>query len=143
MRRLVYRTLGMALILGLTSCATMSSQPGWVNGELPSEYSKKDFVTAMGTADRFEAAQVAAKAELSRVFSAELKSEIALIDQESTVDGHSTASSEILVDTKISTQIELQGVEVPLHWRDSATRATSAPSTGREIATGNSIELAC
>jgi hypothetical protein len=105
----------------LSGCATPSSQPGWVNGELPPEYSKKNNVTAIGTGDGLEAAQVAAKGELSRVFSAQLKSEIELVDQETVVGDRTTSSSDILVSTRISTAIELQGAEVPLHWRDPMT----------------------
>ena len=114
----VRRSCLIVLVFGLSGCTTMSSQPGWIHGELPPEYSKKEFVTAIGTGDRLEAAQVAAKGELSRVFSAELKSEIELIDQESVVAGRTTATSDLLVNTRISTAIELQGAEVPLHWRD-------------------------
>ncbi len=118
---MLHRFSAIVLAVILSGCATMSSQPGWVNGERPPEYSKKNFVTAIGTGDGFEAAQVAAKAELSRVFSAELKSEIELIDQESVVAGQTTTRSDILVNTKISTMAELQGAEVPLHWRDAKT----------------------
>jgi hypothetical protein len=115
------RFLPIVLALVCSGCATMSSPPGWVNGELPPEFSKKNFVSAIGTGDRLESAQVAAKGELSRVFSAELKSEIELIDQESVVDGRATTRSDILVNTKISTAVELQGAEVPFHWRDPKT----------------------
>lgn len=117
----VRRFLLVGLAVGLSSCATVRSQPGWVNGALPAEYSKKNFVTAIGTGGGLDSAQVAAKGELSRVFSAELKSEIELIDQESVVAGRTTATSDILVNTKISTAVELQGAEVPLHWRDPKT----------------------
>ena len=111
---------------GLLGCATTSSQPGWVNGQQPAEYSKNKFVTAIGTGGGLEAAQIAAKSELSRVFSANLKSEIELIDHESVVADQISTSSDILVNTKISTQLELQGAEVPLHWRDSRTGETWA-----------------
>jgi hypothetical protein len=106
---------------GLLGCASMSSTPKWVNGELPPDYPKEKFVTALGTGENFEAAQIAAKSELSRIFSAELNSEIELIEQESVVGDQSTQGSEMLINTKISTDVELQGVEVPLHWRDPAT----------------------
>jgi hypothetical protein len=99
----------------------MSAAPGWVNGELPSEYPKQKFVTALGTGATFEAAQIAAKSELSRVFSSSLRSEIELIEQESVVGNESSQSSELLADTKISTDVELQGAEAPLHWRDPRT----------------------
>ena len=115
------RILLIGLAVLLSSCAMSSSQPGWVTGDLTPEYSKKNFVTAIGTGDDLEAAQVAAKGELSRVFSAQLKSEIELVDQESVVGDRATSSSDILVNTRISTAIELQGAEVPLHWRDPKT----------------------
>jgi hypothetical protein len=99
----------------------MSAPPGWVNGEQPAQYPKDKFVTALGTGPTFEAAQVAAKSELSRVFSARLKSEVELIEKESIVGKRSEQSSDLLADTSISTDGELQGVEAPLHWRDPRT----------------------
>jgi hypothetical protein len=118
-----------AFALGLSGplgCASMSQVPDWVNGEPPPEYSKQEFVTARGTGESFEAAQDAAKSELSRVFSAKLKSEIELIDQESVVGDQAMQSSDLLTSTRISTEIELQGVEVPLHWRDPRSGETWA-----------------
>jgi hypothetical protein len=106
------------LALGMSGVLGCASTPDWINGELPTEYSKKDFVTALGTGENFEAAQFAAKSELSRIFAARLKSEVELIDQESVVQDRAVQSSEMLIDTKISTDVELQGVEVPLNWRD-------------------------
>jgi hypothetical protein len=99
----------------------MPSPPGWMSGELPPEYSKEKFVTALGTGESLEAAQITAKSELSRIFSAELKSEIELIEQESVSGDQSTLGSEMLINTRISTDVELQGAEVPLHWRDPQT----------------------
>ena len=106
------------LVLGPLGCASMASTPGWVNGESPPDFPKEKYVTALGTGESFEAAQIAAKSELSRVFSAKMKSEVELIDQESVVGDTAVQSSEMLVDTRISTELLLQGVEVPLHWRD-------------------------
>jgi hypothetical protein len=106
------------LVMGSLGCALMVSTPDWVHGERPSEYPKQEYVTALGTGESLEAAQIAAKSELSRVFSAKLESEVELIDQESVVGDTAVQSSEMLIDTKISAGFELQGVEVPLHWRD-------------------------
>lgn len=104
--------------LGLAGCASMDPSPAWVRGEAPIEYSRRDFITAVGTGGSLSAAEIAAKSELSQIFSVSLESEIQLIDEESIVGDRSVQSSEMLVDTKISTKIELQGAEVPLRWRD-------------------------
>jgi hypothetical protein len=121
--RVVHRALSplpfSIFVLGLSGCLAMSSTPAWVKGEQPPAYPEQQFVTALGTGESFEAAQIAAKSELSRVFSAELKSEIELIEREFVNGDRAIQDSEMLVDTTISTDVELQGAEVPLHWRDS------------------------
>jgi hypothetical protein len=121
-RRIVLVALfAVSVSVGPLGCASMSATPGWVNGEVPAAYPKKKFVSALSTGETLGAAQVAAKGELSRVFSAELKSEIELIEQESVIGNSAVQGSELLSNTKIATNIELQGVEVPLHWRDPKT----------------------
>jgi hypothetical protein len=110
--------VGWAAVLG---CASTGGPPGWVRGERPSEYPEREYVTALGTGETFEAAQVAAKSELSRVFSAELRSEIQLLEEETVTEGVTTQGSELLADTTIATDLELEGVEAPLHWRDPRT----------------------
>ncbi len=103
---------------GLLGCASIAQAPAWVESARSPEYSKEKFVTALGTGENLELARGAAKSELSRIFSAELKSEIELIDQESVVGDQVFQSSEMLTTTIISTEVQLEGVEVPLHWRD-------------------------
>lgn len=110
--------IGFLASTGMLGCASMNATPGWVNGEVPAEFEKKKFVSALGTGDSLSAAQTAAKGELSRVFSAQLKSELELIEQETVVDGAAVQSTDLLNTTKIETDLELQGAEVPLHWRD-------------------------
>jgi hypothetical protein len=112
--------LGLCL-LGLIGCAGFASPPGWVVGERPEDYPEESWISALGTGESLAAAQAAAKGELSRVFSAELVSEIELIDRESTTTDGAKQSSDWLGRTQIRTDLELQGVEVPLHWRDSRT----------------------
>ena len=106
------------IILG---CVSGGAPPGWVQGERPPEYPKERYVTALGTGETFEAAQIAAKGELSRVFSADLRSEIQLLEEETVADGRVAQGSSLLVDTTIATDLELEGVEAPLHWRDPAS----------------------
>ncbi len=114
----VIALFGFVSSLGPLGCAATRSTPGWVNGDVPAEFPKNKFVAALGTGQSLSAAQVAAKGELSRIFSARLKSELELIDQESVVGDRAIQSSELVDKTRIETDIELQGVEVPLHWRD-------------------------
>jgi hypothetical protein len=99
-------------------CASRSSVPDWVQGERPVAYPKAKYMMAIGAGEDLEAARATAKSELSRIFSAELSSEARLIEEEATRGGQSTSESSLLVDTTIRTTLELQGVEVPLHWRD-------------------------
>ena len=121
MRMGVMWTFVAGLALLTIGCAGVSGTPAWVNGENPAEFPKDKYVTALSTGESLAAAQVAAKGELSRVFSAQLASEIELIDQESTVQGQAVSSSDIFDRTSITTDIVLEGVEVPLHWRDPKT----------------------
>jgi hypothetical protein len=116
-RNLLAASLSISM-LAILGCASTSSPPDWVNGAPAPGFEKKTFMTALGTGATFEAAQVAAKSELSRVFSADLRSEVEILERESVVGDESTQASEMIVDTRISTDIELQGAEVPLHWRD-------------------------
>lgn len=110
--------LPLALLLVAASCASTGSAPAWVNGEQPAAYPKAAHVTAVGVGDSLDAARATAKSELSRVFSAELSSQARLIEQETSHGRQSTSESSLLVDTTIRTNIELEGAEVPLHWRD-------------------------
>ena len=113
----VYSAMG----LGVVGCAGMSGAPAWVNGETPAEFPKDKFVSALGTGESLSSAQIASKSELSRVFSARLASEIELIDQDTVIDGRQSQSSDLMNTTNITTDLELQGVEVPMHWRDPKT----------------------
>lgn len=115
----MFALAGLALVA--TGCAGLGGQPAWVNGEAPAEYPKDRYVTALATGESLAAAQIAAKGELSRIFSARLASEIELIDEETVVDGAVSTSSDLLDRTTIATDLELQGAEVPLHWRDPRT----------------------
>jgi len=104
--------------LGPMGCASMSATPGWVDGETPAAFPKNQFVSALGTGESLGAAQVEAKGELYRVFSARLRSELELIEREAVVGDSVVQSTDLLNTTKIETDVELQGAEVPLHWRD-------------------------
>ncbi|MBJ18384.1 MAG: hypothetical protein CL933_03065 [Deltaproteobacteria bacterium] len=110
--------VGLLSGIGLAGCASMNVTPGWVGGGVPAEFPKNAFVTALGTGDSLAAAQIAAKGELSRVFSARLNSELEWIERETVVGEAVVQSSDLFDSTKIETEIELEGVEVPLHWRD-------------------------
>jgi len=111
----------MMLALGFMACAGIESTPAWVSGELPAEYARKRFVSALGTGEDLSAARATAKGELSRIFSARLDSELLLSENETVLDGRSSQSSTLLGTTKITTALELQAAEVPLHWEDPKT----------------------
>jgi hypothetical protein len=105
---------------GALGCgARGQAAPGWVEGEPAAGYPKARYVTAIGTGATLDEARAGAKSELSRIFSAELSSEARLVEEETTSGGESRSESSLLVDTRIRTDVELEGVEVPLHWRDA------------------------
>jgi len=114
-----------SMLLGLSllapGCAGVGAAPDWVNGARPDGFSARTHVAAIGTGENLAAAQIAAKGELTRVFAAQVDTEVELIDRENVVDGVASTSSDLLDATRITTDLELQGVEVPLHWRDSRT----------------------
>ncbi|MEE8164391.1 MAG: LPP20 family lipoprotein [Myxococcota bacterium] len=114
------------LSLGGSGCAGTQVAPSWLKGDLPPEYAKSRYVTAIGAGDSLEAAVITAKSELSRIFSAQLESEIQLIEEQRTRGDRSSSQSDLLVDTKIRTDVVLQGAEVGLHWRDPKTGQTWA-----------------
>lgn len=112
----------VAIAVALAGCAGgMRSAPAWIDGAPPAEYPERQYVSAVATGPGLSAAQSAAKAELSREFSARVRDEIDLTDRETVAEGMVEQSSELLNRTRIETDLELQGVEVPLHWRDPRT----------------------
>ena len=117
-RRPGRRVLFAIVALLVAGCASWSAPPDWIQGERPAAYPKSKYLTAIGAGEDLEAARATAKSELSRIFAAQLSSEARLIEEEATRGGRSTSESSLLVDTTIRTSLELQGVEVPLHWRD-------------------------
>jgi hypothetical protein len=120
--------VGIASILALSvaACAGFGGAPDWVESASSPEYPKSEYVTALGTGETLEAAGMTAKGELSQIFSAELESAVELVEEESMQDGRAFSQSDLFADTRISTHIVLEGVEVPLHWRDPATGQTWA-----------------
>ncbi len=117
--RTVARHVSSCVAVFFLGCAAFDSTPAWVNGGQPPGYSKHDYVSAVGVGETLAAAQIAAMTELSSVFSIRLTSEVEINGRETTVDDRTTDRFEMLVETKISTEIELEGAEIPLHWRDS------------------------
>ncbi|MBW2422960.1 MAG: LPP20 family lipoprotein [Deltaproteobacteria bacterium] len=112
--------LALLLYSGALGCGAWGEGvPGWVQGEPAAGYPKASYVTAIGTGATLDEARAGAKSELSRIFSAELSSEAHLVEEETTSDGESRSESRLLVDTRIRSDVELEGVEVPLHWRDA------------------------
>ncbi len=118
LRRHAWTALVSIVALLVAGCASRSAAPDWIQGERPVAYPKSKYLMAIGAGEDLEAARATAKSELSRIFSAQLSSEARLIEEEATRGGQSTSQSSLLVDTTIRTTLELQGVEVPLQWRD-------------------------
>lgn len=137
-----------ALWLGVIGCGGGDGVPNWVKGGRPDSFPEETHVSAVGVGNDLAAAQLAAKAELTRIFAARIDSELELIEQESLADGVAATRSDLLSDTRISTGSDLQGVEVPLHWRDEgsgeiwvlavlerATECSRIRAEGRDLAT--------
>ena len=102
---------------GAIGCAG-GRAPGWVDGRAPAAYPEARFVSALGSGAELEEAQAAARVELARVFSAGISSEVEASDRQSRADGLAAETSELLSKPRVDSALELQGVDVPTHWRD-------------------------
>lgn len=109
----------MMLCGGMTACHGSSRAPSWVEGAPLPAYPPDEYVTAIGTGRDLEEAVAHAKAELSRIFSAELESKLELVEFEQWKGGRTQGDTQLTVETRIETEIVFEGAEVPVHWRES------------------------
>lgn len=102
----------------LGACSILQPTPKWVEGGAAAAYPRDRFVSALGTGATLADAQLAAKAELTRIFSTDLVSEIRLIDEEIEDGEGAWQRSQLINEIAISTDANLEGLEAPLFWQD-------------------------
>lgn len=118
LERLFWAVLGASLLL--SACQSAAPAPDWVTGVPPAEYPPDAFLVAVGTGADLEEAGANAKAELARVFSAEIVSSLSLSETEQMEGMRSRTASDLWVETRIDARNEIEGAEIARHWSRSA-----------------------
>lgn len=107
---------GLMFLLG--GCSLLQPPPEWVELGAAEAYPRERYVSALGTGPTLADAQLAAKAELTRIFSTDLVSEIRLIDEEFKEGGSAWQRSQLTSEIEITTDANLEGLEAPLFWQE-------------------------
>ena len=112
--------LGLTLALVLFACRSAAPAPDWVAGLSPAEYPPEAFLVAVGTGADLEEAGANAKAELARIFSAEIVSSLSLSETERMEGARSRTVSDLWVETRIDSRNQIEGAEIARHWSRNA-----------------------
>ena len=100
-------------------------KPDWVDSQSV-EYAQDRYITGVGAGDDRSVAQDRARAEISKVFSANVKVDTTLTESEiNTGQGSTTRNSfsqSIAQNVKTLSEKVLEGVQVVEHWQDNASR---------------------
>ncbi len=112
----------VALLLLCSVCAiARSSAPDWVNG-ISAQYPADKYLIGVGIADSLDGARGNARAEVAKVFKAQVSQLAKETQSERTVQsGKKSANSssvEASVNTQVMTDMQLEGVEITETWLD-------------------------
>ena len=113
-------------ILVLLFCSVVSfakaSQPDWVSGQ-SAKYPADKYLIGVGIADSLDGARGNARAEVAKVFKAQVTQLAQETQKEKTAQAGSRAvtssSVEASVNTRVATDMQLEGVEIVETWVDS------------------------
>lgn len=124
-------TAPAAMLLGLIGTANAASAaPAWIDGKDP-RYTRKEFILGVGKGPTRQAADVDARAELSRIFESNVASvakdfQAAASRVNSSGKGVSVEVQSTAVFTQVTTQKTLAATELREHTADGATNYTLA-----------------
>jgi hypothetical protein len=128
----VERAMRAALIGALlcsAACAAGRGQPDWIDGSAAA-YPKAQYLVGIGEGDHLDAARDRARAEIARIF--EVRIEDSVVDRSEMVAVMEAARrwssivERMAVETRTTTEVALEGVEIAETWEDPVTRRVYA-----------------
>lgn len=111
------RALAAALLALLAPLAGATERPDWLSGS-PREFPSSAFLTGVGEGPTQEKAADRARAEIAKALGTQVTAATAISSREAVTGRGSSVSQEVSEDVRTYTAKVLEGVEVPLRWRD-------------------------
>ena len=114
----------LACVLGgLLGCAGADpGKPGWVSaGRAPDTMPPERFIIGVGSGRNTRVAATNARGEIARTLRAHIDQQIHDRQRSDSHQGNEITSQNIRADTRISTNVILQGVRIDETWQDPAT----------------------
>ena len=106
-----------AVAVATASADPRNPKPDWVDGQ-SMEYPNDQFIVGVGVADDRASAEDRARAEIAKVFEAN----VSVDERLSASESNNQFSQSIAQDVKTVSSKALEGVQLPEHWQDGATR---------------------
>lgn len=115
-----------ALLLTIVSAVLLSSpsqadprnpKPDWIDGS-SMEYPNDQYITGVGVADDRASAEDRARAEIAKVFEAN----VSVNESVNASESNNQFSQTVAQDVKTVSNKALEGVQLPEHWQDGTTR---------------------
>jgi hypothetical protein len=119
----------LGALLWSAACAGGRGRPDWIDGSAAS-YPRERYLIGVGEGEDLDAARDRARAEIARIF--EVRIEDAVVDRSEEVAVTeatrrlSSVVERIAVETRTTTEAELEGVEIAETWKDPGTQRVYA-----------------
>lgn len=136
MKKIKYVMLLMLcfLLVGCSSYKMFDDAPSWLSDTYDKQYSKKDYLCAVGTGSSKETAEQNAKSSLSQIFN----TKVSVVMQESTFDDTITSSSLFSSYGVINSEVEnLLGIETVNIYKDKFDKYWVRIAMNRKNAANN------
>lgn len=128
------RIVMVSILAALGGCASQPAAPDWVNGAA-SDYRAAQYLIGRGQGATGEEARDRARADLAKVFEAEVTA--ASADEQSFVDSRYAASSTRRIE--IRTRRVVEGIEIARTWQERASGSHHALAVLPRLKAGNAL----
>jgi hypothetical protein len=96
-------------------------RPAWVEGD-SARWPRASFVTGVGSADDQASAEDRARAEVARVFTADVSVQTTVAESETNTDRGHSFSQNVAENVRTTTKKVLEGVDIVARWKDPTGR---------------------